>query len=183
MHSAQTLTRCRRTQDDVHAIAKPREHPGESIDGKAPEFAVQHICQVRLGNAHPYCRLDPLRSTRMASTIFNHAVARSARRGWTMSRRNLRLCVNIFRARGLKATSAVMMGLDRTKARESALKRLRFSDPPLILRFPRHLNPTEPTTQPPVIPSQPTETLANPRHCIFFVIKLQMAVDRIPKSL
>ena len=41
----------------------------------------------------------------------NHAEAQSARRGWAVSRRTLRLRANIFRERGLRANVAVTIGL------------------------------------------------------------------------
>jgi hypothetical protein len=76
-----------------------------------------------------------------------------------------------------------MLGSDRTKAGESEIKRSRFPDSPLILRALERPHPTEPMLLPPVIPSQPAKFRGIPAACRFFEIKLQMGVDRIPKSL
>ena len=64
-----------------------------------------------------------------ASAIGNHAEAQSARRGWAVSRRPLRLCVNISPERGLQANMAVTIGF-------GAEHSMRIGhNAPLILRF------------------------------------------------
>ncbi len=70
-----------------------------------------------------------LRATDMASAICNHAEAQSARRGWAVSLRTLRLCVNIFRERGLQANVAVTIGFSAKHNMRIGHKAL------LILRF------------------------------------------------
>ena len=82
VNNPQTLTRHRRTYDDVYSITK------------------------------------------------HHAEAQRARRGWAVSRRTLRLCVNIFRERGLQANVAVTIGFGpkyRMRIGHKVLPILRFT--------------------------------------------------------
>lgn len=53
MNSPQLFTRRRRTQDDVHAVSKLGEDSGTSVNGKAPERAMQMF--DRSGWAMPIC--------------------------------------------------------------------------------------------------------------------------------
>ncbi|WP_333569659.1 hypothetical protein [Sphingorhabdus sp.] len=52
----------------------------------------------------------PLRATDMASAIGNHAEAHRARRGWAVSLRTLRPCVNLFPEGGLQANWTATIG-------------------------------------------------------------------------
>ena len=88
----QTLTRHRRTQDDIHSITN------------------------------------------------NHAEAQSAQRGWAVSLRTLRLCVNIFWDRGLMAHVAATIGFGpkhRMRIGQKALPILRFSHDSVSLAVPK----------------------------------------------
>ncbi len=113
----------------------------------------------------------------------NHAEAQRARRGWAVSLRPLRLCVNIFPEGGLQANVVATIGFGAKHSMRIGRKCF------LILRFfpdsalSAALKSQGTYAQP---NRYPVSTHGKPRYSgavLFFVIKLQMPVDRIPKSL
>ena len=123
------------------------------------------------------------RPTEMDPTTLSHAEAQRARRGWAVSLGTLRLCVILFREGGLQAHMAATIGFGAKHSMRIRCKAL------LILRFSydsalsEALKPQGTYAQP---NRYPVSTHGKPRYSgglHFFVIKLQMAVDRIPKSL
>ena len=108
---------------------------------------------------------------------------RSTRRVWAVSRSSLRLCVIIFREGALHANVVATIGFGAKHSMRIGHKELP------ILRFlpdsalSEALKPQGTYAQP---NRYPVSTHGKPRYSgglHFFVIKLQMAVDRIPKSL